>query len=567
MKRNLIISMLVAMCLLSCKKYEQKPFNILTASNVYDPLDKNGDFIKQVLTDIYSYLPDGYNRIGGDILDDASGDAIPSRTTNTVEYFTNNRLNSTNNPDNNWTNSYKAIRAVNSFLANVDVVPIDSIVKRNYKAEARFIRAISYFEMVKRYGGVPLIGDKILTPNDNLQIPRDTYADCVTYIVSECDAIEGLLPITAIDFGRITRGAAYALKARTLLYAASPLYNGGGTSSDPIKKALTGYPTYDAARWATALTAYQDMITLSTYSLVTPFTNVFTVRSNAEVILAKERFKTFDVETNNAPVGYASPGLSLGYTSPTQELVDVFPMVNGLSITDASSGYDANAPYNNRDPRLGSTVFYNGTTTAPDLWLSRQVETFEGGRDKPGGIAVQTRTGYYMKKFLAQTFATSTATAYSNQDHNFILFRWAEILLGYAECLNEVGRTTEAYTPLKTLRTRAGITAGIGSTYGLKTGMTQMEMRATIQNERRIEMAFEEQRFWDIRRWKIADQVLNGSLHGLKIVRTGTTGTFNYTYTPYVASNVVFDVSKMYTMPLPYAEVVTDLALIQNQGW
>lgn len=566
MKRNLIVSMLAVMCLLSCKKYEQTPLQNITASNVYDPLDKNGDFIKQVLTDIYSYLPDGFNRINGDILDDASGDAIPSRTTNTIEYFTNGRLNSTNNPDNSWSNSYKAIRAVNSFLANVDVVPIDSVTKRNYKAEARFIRAMSYFEMVKRYGGVPLIGDKVLTSSDNLQIPRNTYADCVAYITSECDAIKGLLPVTATDFGRITRGAAYALKARMLLYAASPLYNGGGTSSDPIKNALTGYPTYDAARWATALTAYQDMITLNAYTLVTPFTNVFTVRSNTEVILAKERPKTYDVETNNAPIGYASPGLSYGYTSPTQELVDAFPMANGLSIADASSGYDANAPYVGRDARLGFTVFYNGTTAAPDLWLSRQVETFEGGKDKPGGIAVQTRTGYYMKKFMAQTFATSTATAYSNQDHNFILFRWAEVLLGYAECLNEVGRTTEAYAPLRTLRTRAGITAGTGSAYGLKAGMSQADMRLAIQNERRIEMAFEEQRFWDIRRWKIADQVLNGSLHGLKIVRTGTS-TYTYTYTPYIASTVVFDASKMYTMPLPYAEVVTDLALIQNQGW
>ncbi|RYE23018.1 MAG: hypothetical protein EOP42_23745, partial [Sphingobacteriaceae bacterium] len=124
MRKNLIVSMLAVMCLLSCKKYEQTPLQNVTANNVYDPLDKNGDFIKQVLSDIYSYLPDGYNRISGDLLDDASGDAIPSRVTSTVEFFTNNRLNSTNNPDDAWANPYKSIRAVNSFLANVDVVPI-----------------------------------------------------------------------------------------------------------------------------------------------------------------------------------------------------------------------------------------------------------------------------------------------------------------------------------------------------------------------------------------------------------------------------------------------------------
>jgi len=545
--------------LVSCSKYEPEPLNNVTEDNVWDPLDKNGDFAKQMLTDIYSYLPDGYNRIGGDLLDDASGDAVASRFTNTVEYFTNGRLNSQNNPDNCWTNSYRAIRAANDFLAHIDIVPVDATTKQYWKAEARFIRAISYFEMLKRFGGVPLIGDQVLTATDNLQLPRNTYAECAAYIVNECDAIKPLLrvePVADSDIGRITRCAAMALKIRVLLYGASPLYNGGGLSSDPAMKALTGYPTYDATRWNKVVTACEDMIALNVYSLPTSYTSVFTARKNTEVILAKERAKTFDVESNNSPIGF-SPATGLGYTSPTQELVDAFPMANGLAITDPTSGYNAAAPYTGRDPRFAATIFYNGTP-----WLNRSggVQTFTGGLDRPGGTAVQTRTGYYMKKFMADF---STQTSFSNQDHNFILFRYGEVLLTYAEALNEVGRTSEAYTQLIPIRKRAGISAGTGSLYGLKAAMSQTEMRLAIQNERRIEMAFEEQRFWDIRRWKIADQVLNGTLHGVTITKTGTS---TYTYAPLNVSTVSF-ANRNYTMPLPYTEVVTDLSLIQNEGW
>lgn len=567
MKNKLIVSLIAIALIASCKKYESTPLEGIRKENIYDPLDKNGDFARQVLADLYTSLPDGFNRVNGEFLDDGSGDALPSRTNKEVEYYINGRLNSTNNPDDNWGGAYRAIRASNEFLANVDVVPVDPILLQYWKAEARFIRAMNYFELIKRYGGVPLIGEKIFAADSNLQVPRNTFADCVNYIVSECDAIKGLLrpePVVDTELGRISRGCAYALKARVLLYAASPLYNGGGISADPVKKALAGYPSYDANRWNTALTAVQDLIALNVYSLVTTpatpaaasFNAVFLNRKNSEVILAKQRGKTNDIESNNAPVGFTTP-LSLGYTSPTQELVDAFPMANGLPITDATSGYSNSNPYTNRDPRLNYTVFYNNIR-----WLSRSVETFDGGIDRPGGTAIQTRTGYYLKKFMADF---TNSTAYSTQDHNFIIFRYAEILLDQAECLNEVNRTADAYAPLRSLRARAGIAQGTGAnTYGIKAGMTQAEMRTFIQNERRIEMAFEEQRFWDIRRWKIAEQALNGTLHGIKITRVTTLGTFSYAVVN--VAPVTF-APKFYMMPIPYAEVVRNRSLIQNEGW
>jgi hypothetical protein len=227
-----------------------------------------------------------------------------------------------------------------------------------------------------------------------------------------------------------------------------------------------------------------------------------------------------------------------------------------LGITEAGSGYTPANPYNNRDPRLGLTVFYNGIK-----WLSRNVETFNGGKDKPGGNVVQTKTGYYLRKFMADF---SGNTTYTNQNHNFIIFRYAEILLNRAEALNELGRTAEAYKPLTDIRKRTGIPAGTGSLYGLKSGMSQDAMRIAIQNERRIELAFEEHRFWDVRRWKLGATVLSSPVHGMDITKNPTSGTL--TFNVVEAAKLIFQ-PKMYHMPIPYGEITKNANLVQNEGW
>jgi len=231
-------------------------------------------------------------------------------------------------------------------------------------------------------------------------------------------------------------------------------------------------------------------------------------------------------------------------------------MLNGQGIAEAGSGYSAAAPYTGRDPRLAATVFYNGAT-----WLNRTIQTYGGGLDKPDNAAVapvQTRTGYYLKKFLG-SFATSTA--FSSTSHNLPIFRHAEMLLNYAEALNELGQVENAVTQIKAIRSRAGITAGANTRYGIKVGITQAEMRTLIQNERRIELAFEEHRFWDIRRWKIAPQVLTTPITGT-VITNGTTVTYQ---TIPVLTPVWQD--KMYHMPIPYDEVMKNGKLIQNEGW
>lgn len=528
---------------LSCYKNEKEPLEPLTEEIIFDENDINGYYAERALNHIYGILPQGFNRIDGSFLDAATDDAISSERTNDIEILGKGLQNPALTIDAAFSSNYGGIRKVNLFLSKIDVVPISDAIKNYWKAEARFLRAMFYFELIKRYGGVPLVGDQILGLNDNIQISQSSFEQCVQYVVSECDAIAPLLkkePLSAVDIGRATQGAALALKSRILLYAASPLHN----------------PSGDEAKWQVAMNAAKAVMDLNYYALLGNFVNLFITRSSTEVILSYQSDRNQDIEKNNAPVGYASNNAGSGMTSPTQELVDAFPMKNGKLITDPTSGYNPANPYADRDPRFNATIFYNGSK-----WLNRDVETFDGGKDKPGGLIVQTRTGYYLRKFMPDL---STASGYSNQDHNFIIFRYAEILLNYAEAANELGQTNIAYTQLTAIRKRAGITAGSDNLYGLKAGMTKAEMREAIRLERRLEFAFEEQRFWDARRWKIAETVFNRMLHGVKIVQTGA-GQFSYEVVN--AAPVVFIAPRMYFYPFPFSEIQANPALVQNPGW
>lgn len=574
--------LVLSICTTGCKKVETEPKDWFGKDVVFDTLDRLGTVAGFNLNDLYNYLPGGFNRINGDFLDAASGDAIPSRNNTVVEFYTNRRVSVVSNPDAYWANSYYGIRKANIFLQNIGNVPIrettdsaaDRLKQQYWRAEARFIRCFMYWELLKRYGGVPLVGDKIFTLDDDLQIPRNSFEACVNYIVSECNIVKDSLRKETLadgDWGRIPRGAAIALKCRVQLYAASPLFNGGGVETDPVKKALTGYPTADANRWLAVIAAAEEFKTLPYYGLFatangtfSAYANLFITKKNIDIILAKQGANTTALENAQAPVGYAGTATSQGFTSPTQNFVDAFPMLNGQQPFNAdgsintASGYSETAPYTNRDPRLTASVFYNEGALK---WLGRSVETFEGGLDKPNtaATAIQTKTGYYLRKFLGNF---QTGNTYSNQSHNFPIFRYAEILLSYAEALNEVGRVEEAVTQIGLIRKRAGITAGSNSRYGINVGIGQDDMRVLIHNERRIELSFEEHRFWDIRRWKTASTELTGPVYGMKITKSGTT----YTYTKEQVSTLLFD-NKLYHMPIPYDETVKNRALIQNEGW
>lgn len=543
----------------ACRKtWEDVPLEQYTDEYVWDEGDSLGVKARGFLADIYRDLPNGFNRISSDLLDAATDDAISSAVGATdVQKIATASFTSLTNPEDNWNTFYTMIRKTTLFLNNFDIVPLNikmadgRSAKPAWKGEARFLRALAYYELLKRYGGVPLMGDIIRQVNDDVSLPRNTFEETVNYIVSECNKAADSLYIDPIEdskLGYATKGAALALKAKTLLYAASPLYNGGNIeASNP----LTGYAGYNADRWKLAADAARDIITYGKFSLESDFKVTFTKANSREIIFARVSGPNTEVEKNNGPIGYAS-AVSLGRTSPTQELVDAFPMGNGLPITDAASGYDDNFPYANRDPRLTHTIFFNGAQ-----WLNRGVQTFEGGLDKPNSNVQQTRTGYYMRKFMG---AFESQSGLSNTSHNFAYFRYAEVLLNYAEAQNEfAGPVQEVYDAVQAIRQRAGL-----NPYQLAAGLTKEQMREIIRNERRVELAFEEQRFYDIRRWKIAGQVMNTPLHGMRIdVSSGG----NKTYQRIEVLKPAFKVPAMYLYPIRYDEVAKNPQMKQNPGW
>jgi hypothetical protein len=582
MKKSIIgLSVLIALLsgIYGCKKYEQFPVDKVTKNYIFDPLDSAGTNAQSYLYGIYAAVQNGHNRVGGDYLDAASDDAVSSKTglvpvtlmsTNGVSAATfpsSEDVWEGTNPAGAPNSYYAGIRLANEFITNIAVVPVKGSLPNGvgtrwvWKSEARFLRAYFYFELVKRYGGVPLLGDKVYNIKDVIALPRNKFSDCINYIVNECNAIKDSLITAPLsnpnDNFRVTKGAALALKARVLLYAASPLFNGGNI--DPSNP-LTGYTNSDINRWTLAANAAKDVIALNSYSLNPSFKNIFLTQNNSERIFIRPGGNSVSTETNNGPVGFQAAS-AVGNTNPTQELVNAFPMQNGLPITDPSSGYNSGDPYAvnatpKRDPRFAASIIYNG-----DTWLNASVQTFEGGQSKPNVNTQQTITGYYMRKFMG---AFETTTAYSNHSSDWVIFRYAEILLSLAEAENEAAATppSDCYTQIYAIRARAGIAPGAGSTYGVPQNMTTSQMRAFIQNEWRIEFAFEEHRYFDMKRWKIAETVMNQPRTGVSIVKTGATLTYN----PINVLTTVFT-TKQYLHPIPYNEILKNPNLKQNLGW
>jgi hypothetical protein len=468
--------------------------------------------------------------------------------------------------DDAYKKPYASIRAVNQLLKNLPRVPINNFVKTQMKAEARFLRAWYYAILLKHYGGVHLVGDSIYTYTDKIPASRNTYAECVNYIVSECDAAALDLPTTqaGVSYGRASKGACLALKSRVLLYAASPLFNGQsltGTKND----AVLGYPTFDKERWKLAQDAAEAVISLGTYHLnidnATPgigFQNLFTLRYNTEYIFQLMR-PTGNVDLEELFQPPSRTGKNGAF--PLQGLVDAFPMKNGKAIADPTSGYNAQDPFAGRDPRLDFTVIRDQTPLQNRLVsgfspVNIYQGTYKGIATGPDAVHVGTSTGYYTNKMLSPNAVSQDFT--HRTDRVLPLIRYAEILLNYAEAANEYnGPTTEVYQAVEAIRERAGLVP-----YQLPAGLNQVDMRLAIQNERRIELAFEEHRFWDVRRWKIAEQTDNIQTKGLEINRNGNAVTYK-----------IFDVRKrnfrpaMYLWPLPQSEVAKSPELIQNPGY
>jgi len=457
----------------------------------------------------------------------------------------------TYNPLDFW--AYQQVRRVNEFLAKIDGATLDEDTKKRLKGESRFLRAFLYFDMVKRYGGVPLITN----PQDiaeDLMVKRATTKETFEFIIAELKLAKDELPVSA-PRGRASQGAAMALLGRTLLYAASPLYNENNNNE----------------LWAEAAQVNKELIDLNRYSLYPDLNRIWLDKASNHVesifeIQYKLPEKQHSWDAGLRPLILANN--NAGQLSPLQELVDAFPMKNGKGINEPGSNYNANDPYVGRDDRFYAFIAFNGskvkgTTSGPPV-REITLETYTGGRDYDASkenTIYNTITSYYTRKAINPDNTIYTGS--SGSDQPWIELRYAEVLLNYAEAQNEAVSLPDAsiYQVLNTLRRRAGISTDlvVGS-------HSKVQMRELIRNERYVELCFEKKRYWDLRRWKLAELVLNGKKYHGALITKHSNGTFTYIYQEVDATPIVFE-SKMYFMPIPQVEIDKNGNLEQNPGW
>ncbi len=432
-----------------------------------------------------------------------------------------------------WSRSYRSIRECNYALSIINNVTMTEQRRARLTAELKFIRAYRYQDLVRNYGAVVLMGDNVYDLDNDLTdaalFVRSSVAEGIQYINTELTQAAAGLP-TANDsnwkLGRATKGAALALKSRVLLYAASPLYNVG--------------------TWQAAADAAKEVMTLG-YSLHPDYRNLFLTSSSSEIIF--ERLYSVGarhvcLEISNGPNGYGG----WAGNSPLQNLVDAYEVkvdANTAVPFDWNNATHVQNPYVNRDPRFYASVLYNGAS-----YRGRQIETFlPGGLDSKDGRDNwnASKTGYYLLKFLDDKLPMDNPWDVAGVQP-WIYLRYAEVLLNYAEAQNEAsGPDASVYDAINKIRTRAGMP-------NLPAGLTQVTMRDAIRHERQVELAFEEHRFYDVRRWKIAIDTENEPAYGVNITKSGT-GTL--TFEKKVALDGRKFEEKHYWLPIPRAEILS----------
>ncbi|MCH5596475.1 RagB/SusD family nutrient uptake outer membrane protein [Niabella ginsengisoli] len=576
-----VLVVAVLLLVTSCSK--SKFLEETTTTNLNEQtVFSDSAYVMSFLSNIYSkvgfsFNPVRFNDNGG--LDAASSEADVPRVgvAATSTGFADGSITPATVMDDAWKTCYSQIRAVNLYLKHSTTLPFAEFLRKRTAAEARFLRAWYYFTLLKHYGGVPLVGDSIFSDNQQITASRNSFEECVNYIVAECNAAATDLPVRqqGLEYGRAGAGACLALKARVLLYAASPLFNGNNAFNTGVSEPLRSIVGYNAAsneRWKLAADAARMVISLGTFTLyntsnqvsgvtIPPFRDMFYRRVNSEYIFARMQNGTRDFESVWMPPSRGGDGHG---AYPYQELVDAFPMIDGKLITDANSGYNASRPYDNRDPRLEHTIMHDSSlivlyTDFIQPIMGQPLKLYvDAGAD---AVFKRTTTGYYVNKMLKPDLAGNSI---HGAERCWPLLRLGEMYLDFAEAENEyLGPTQEVYDAIIALRKRAGILPGSDNLYGLTVGLSKDEMREIIRNERRVELAFEEHWFWDVRRWMIAANTENTTMHGMKVTRnSGSAPLFE-----------VFNVRKrnfrnaMYLFPVPQSEVAKSEFLLQNPYW
>ena len=591
-----------------------------SCQDMFEPADENTRQLEAMVQEtnyVYGLLIYGYNRlpyIRTTQTDVATDDAVTNVAGDVYKKMATGEWKSDNNPMSQWNECKDGIQYVNLFLKYVEQVNwAQSAASKQQMfidrltGEALGLRAIFYYHLLQAHGGYTengeLLGVPLLTaPEDGsseYNQPRAPFADCVKQIFADCDKAMELLPNEYKDiddaeeipakykelgaqlagynlvFGNMAKNlvsgkVAAAVKAQTALLAASPAYRDqSGVSSEEAAK-ICANVLKDVEFDPEGNIWYKNIDKLSSSASIMP------------EILWREDWQKQDAsqETDNFP-----PSLyGGGRINPSQNFVDAFPMRNGYPITDSRSNYDPQDPYKDRDPRLADDVIYNGTVFKSVVIITG---TYESPTEKIGHTdninnsgSRSTLTGYYMRKLLRDDAGPSASSSTAAvQPHIFPRIRYTELFLAYAETANEAwgprvdgaGLGLSAYDVIKKIRERGGIGKDengdlIGDPYLEECANDQAKMRELIRNERRIELCFENKRFWDIRRWQLP---LDESVKGVQIdkideAKDAVPGNLRYT---------LLDVEpRQYESyqnfgPIPNSEVLLWSELKQNKGW
>lgn len=424
-----------------------------------------------------------------------------------------------------WNYHYQAVTVSNNILDNIDNVEMDEDTYNQLKSEARFLRAYAYHRLVSLYGDVPLIEHVQTDPNEYL-VSRTAKSEVVDFIVSELDDIADLLPESYDDteYGKITKGAALALEARVLLY------NGSYTEAATIAK---------------------EVMDEAIYGIDADFVSLFdgSNEQSSEIILSAQYTANYK---SSIGTWVGGPFVSNGWSEvvPLQSIVDAFECTDGLTI-DKSPLYDANNPFENRDPRLAMTIVLPGSEVNGIV-----VDVTADGSSYGLGENNASYSGYYYRKYIA----TEVSGSYdANSTNDIILLRYAEVLLTYAEAKIEAGSIDQTVLDaINAVRAREDVNMPLITT------TDQSELRTIVRRERRVEFANEQGRLFDIRRWGIAEDVLDGQIYGIL-------NNFDDTRTDYgehvLVGTRVFNADRDYLWPVPQSEIDINENLVQNDNW
>lgn len=539
--KKVIYVLFIVFTFTSCDVLDLKPLDKVSDADVWE----DSALIELYVNASYNYIK---HEFGQDMICAASDEVYCIHNWSNQWIIQKGELTSDNvvnlsSKMNFWGTAYSSIRSINIFFDRIEKAPVEAAMRKRMIGEMKFIRSFVYANLIWRYGGVPIITG-VFDLNQDYTVSRDSYENCVDFIIKELDEAIALLPgkMDGDNKGRASGNACKALKARILLYAASEQNN----------------PEHNRGKWEKAKEATESVLNMD-YSLHADYQSIF-LQDNSEIIFARY----FTQANSTSFMVWNGRNGSNGNTgeNPTQNLVNAYEMKNGelpylneelpLKVNPAS-GYDERNPYVNRDPRFEASILHDGS-----MWAGRETEIWHGGLDSPEssiGSWNASRSGYAFKKFMVESIPPTGSSI--KPENPWIYFRLSEFYLNYAEIMYELGDEETARKYINKIRNRQSVQMPSVVASGV-------ELRDKIRNERRIELAFEGHRFFDVRRWKIADQTENRDLLAIDIQKLED-GSKSYE-TILLLKRIFLE--QHYLLPIPRAEVdKSNGCLSQNLGY